>query len=164
VYGQTIGSAARRASETAPLSTLKGMSAFRFYREPAAVCKILIVDDNASFRRSLKAFLSARFARLGIAEAENGAAAMKAIGRARPAVIFMDIKLSGENGLALTRRIKQIYSPAVVILTSYDAVEYREAASACGADYFLAKDAVSGAEVFALIQSFLPNLSSSSEV
>jgi len=125
------------------------------------VCKILIVDDNASFRRSLKAFLSDQFAHLGIAEAENGATAMRKINRARPDLIFMDIKLPGENGLALTRKIKQIYSPAIVILTSYDAVEYREAASACGADYFMAKDAASGAEVFALTQSLLSGPSSS---
>jgi DNA-binding NarL/FixJ family response regulator len=124
------------------------------------VCKILIVDDNASFRHSLKLFLSDRFAHLDIAEAENGAAAMRTIERAKPDLIFMDIKLPDESGLALTRRIKEIYSPAIVILTSYDAIEYREAASACGADYFLAKDAVSGAEVFALTQSFLSGLRS----
>jgi len=126
-----------------------------FFKELAVVCKILIVDDNASFRRFLKAFLSDQFAHLGIVEAENGAAAMRIIDGVRPDLIFMDLKLPGENGLVLTRKIKTIYSPAIVILTSYDAVEYREAASACGADYFLAKDAASGAEVFSLTQSFL---------
>lgn len=125
------------------------------------MCKILIVDDNASFRRSLKAFLSSEFARFGIAEAENGETAMRIIDRSRPELIFMDIKLPDENGLALTRRIKEVYSPAVIILTSYDAIEYREAASACGADYFLAKDAASGAEISKLVQSCLTDSGSS---
>jgi DNA-binding NarL/FixJ family response regulator len=130
-------------------------------RNPATVRKILIVDDNASFRRSLKAFLCDQFAHFAIAEAENGASAMRTIDLARPDLIFMDIKLPGENGLVLTRKIKTIYSPAIVILTSYDAVEYREAASACGADYFLAKDAASAAEVSRLVESYLPGSSSS---
>lgn len=118
---------------------------------------LLIVDDNASFRRSLKAFLSNEFPRLGVAEAENGAVAMRLIDHARPDLIFMDIKLPGENGLVLTRKIKDIYSPVIVILTSYDAVEYREAAAASGADYFLAKDAASGTEISRLIRSHLPD-------
>jgi DNA-binding NarL/FixJ family response regulator len=62
----------------------------------------------------------------------------------RPDLIFMDIKLPGENGLEVTRQIKQVYAYIViVILTSYDIPEYRQQAFRNGADCFISKDQIS---------------------
>ena len=50
----------------------------------------------------------------------------------------MDIRLPGENGLELTKRIKMNYPDIImVILTNYDLPEYREAARESMADYFV---------------------------
>ena len=55
-------------------------------------------------------------------------------------LVFMDIKLPGENGLELTGRIKAQYPDMkIIILTSYDLLEYREAAARFGANDFLTK-------------------------
>ncbi|MGZ3539371.1 MAG: response regulator, partial [Thermodesulfobacteriota bacterium] len=55
-------------------------------------------------------------------------------------IVFMDIRLPGENGLELTKKIKQNYPDIIiVILTSYDLPEYRQAALKRLADCFVPK-------------------------
>ena len=57
-----------------------------------------------------------------------------------PKIVFMDIRLPGENGLELTKKIKKNYPDVIiVVITSYDLPEYRQAARESMADYFLPK-------------------------
>jgi len=71
-----------------------------------------------------------------------------------PDLIFMDIKLDGENGLEITKKIREAQCPAVVIiLTSYDLQEYREAAARCGADHFVSKGTCTAKEILNLVES-----------
>jgi DNA-binding NarL/FixJ family response regulator len=71
----------------------------------------------------------------------------------------MDIKLPGENGLEVTRKMKARYSNIIVIiLTSYDLPEYREAAGQFGADYFLSKGSSSREEIMTLVDSIYSEL------
>ncbi len=68
----------------------------------------------------------------------------------------MDISLPGESGLELTRRIKADYSDVIIIiLTSHDSPEYREAAMRSKADYFFSKAALLNDGVFTLVKSIL---------
>ena len=65
----------------------------------------------------------------------------------------MDIKLPGQNGLEVTRRIKVLHPDMqVVMLTSYDFPEYREAARACGAYNFLSKGSSTAGEIQELME------------
>jgi DNA-binding NarL/FixJ family response regulator len=103
--------------------------------------RILIVDDNAFFLQFLKETLHSRFPSIDILEAANGEEALQKIKTLPPDAIFMDLRLPGENGLELTKKIKAQYPDIiVVILSNYDLPEYREAAYQCGADHFLSKD------------------------
>ena len=114
--------------------------------------KALIVEDNAAFRQSLREMLSERFPTMVVDEAGNGEEAMQKVEASPPNLVFMDIKLPDENGLQVTRKIKAGYSQIrVIILTSYDLPEYREAAGNYGADYFLAKGSASREEIVALV-------------
>ena len=114
--------------------------------------KTLIVEDNAPFRQSLREMLSERFPAMVIDEAESGKEAMQKIQDSLPHLVFMDIKLPDENGLEITRKIKTRYAKIrVIILTSYDLPEYREAANNFGADYFVAKGSSSREEIMALV-------------
>ena len=123
--------------------------------------KILIVEDNLPFRDSLKEILMARFPGLAIDEAGEGNEAMEKVNSLSPDLIFMDIKLPGENGLELTGRIKARYPDMkIIILTSYDLLEYREAAARFGAYDFLTKGSSSGKEILKLVESLLPGASS----
>ena len=116
--------------------------------------QMLIVDDNAPFRQSLREMLREQFSTMGVEEAEDGEDALDKLETFSPHLVFMDIKLPGQNGLEVTREIKARYPKIrVIILTSYDLPEYREAAENYGADYFLSKGSSSSEEIIALVDS-----------
>jgi len=103
--------------------------------------KIMIVDDNALFRQALRSSLHSQFPSFLISEAKDGEEALQAIPTFLPDLIFMDIHLPNGNGLELTRLIKTLFpSIRVVVLTSYDLPEYREAAFLYKADHCASKD------------------------
>ena len=117
--------------------------------------KTLIVEDNATFRQSLKEVLRTRFPLMVIGEAADGEEALREIDALVPDMIFMDIKLPGENGLQVTKKVKTKYPEMIIIiLTYYDSPEHRVAAVQCGANYFLPKGA-SAEEIVELVQSIL---------
>ena len=119
------------------------------------MAKILIVEDNATFRKSLKDLLHTRFPSMEIEEAGDGEKALRKIRAVVPDIIFMDIKLPGENGLQITKKVKAKYPEiSIIILTYYDLPEHREAAFQCGANHFLSK-CTSTQEIVNLIQSTL---------
>jgi DNA-binding NarL/FixJ family response regulator len=104
------------------------------------MCKTLIVEDNVTFRQMLKESLWSRFPTMEIEEEPDGRDLFNKIDSFRPKIVFMDIRLFGENGLELTRKIKENYPDIIiVILTSYDLPEYRQAARESMADYFVPK-------------------------
>ena len=115
--------------------------------------RTLIVEDNSLFRQTLRESLQKSFSRIVIEEAVNGAEALQRINALLPDLILMDIRLPGENGLGLTSKIKEIYPDVTIfVLTNYDTLECRKAASRCGADRFIAKDSLNQLEE--LIKSF----------
>ena len=118
--------------------------------------RVLIVEDSTLFRQLFKKTLHDRFPSVEIYEAIDGKEVLQQVETLRPNLIFMDIRLPGENGLELTKKVKARYSDIiVVILTSYDLPEYREA-SWQYADYFLAKDSSNMENIFTLVESVLP--------
>jgi len=117
--------------------------------------RILIVDDNAFFRKALMERLQMSFPEVAINEVADGGEALREIDAFLPDLIFMDIKLSGESGLELTKKIKAAHPNIIIfIMTSYDLFEYRDAASQYGANRFLAKDSFNWKELEALVKSY----------
>ena len=125
---------------------------------PSAAMKefrILIVDNDDSFRQILKATLRASLPTIAIDEATGGIEALQKIDALLPDLIFMDIRLPGENGLTLTRKIKATHpNTIIVILTSYDKPEYREVAIRNGADRFLVKTSLNPKELEELVKGY----------
>jgi len=118
--------------------------------------RVLIVEDNTLFRQLFKEALHNRFPSVEIYEAIEGGEALLQVETLRPNLIFMDIRLPGENGLQLTQKIKARYpNIIVIILTGYDLPEYREASSQY-ADYFFSKDSLTSKNIFTLVESILP--------
>lgn len=120
------------------------------------MCMALIVEDNAVFRQSLRELLSIKFPFMNIEEAVDGKEALSKFDSSLPDVVFMDIRLPGTNGLELTKRIKANHRKVdVIVLTSYDLPEYRDAAYRSGASYFFTKGVVSGDELTSAVDSLL---------
>ncbi len=116
----------------------------------------MLVEDNFLFMQLLEGNLQDQFPSMEISEAADGAEALKKIKSHSPNLIFMDIQLPGENGLELTRKIKADYPDIIIIiLTSHDLPEYREAAMRYKADYFFSKSVVPSGEIFTLVKSIL---------
>ena len=108
----------------------------------------MLIEDDDGFRRSLASLLTSGFPGILLDEAANSTQAMEKLESFLPHLIFMDIKLPGENGLELTRRIKALHPEVrVIMLTSYDFPEYREAALKSGACGFLSKGSSSAEEI-----------------
>ena len=119
--------------------------------------RVLIVEDSTLFRKLLREMLHDRFPSIEIYEARDGEETLLHAEAVRPHLIFMDIRLPGENGLQLTQKIKARYPKIIVIiLTGYDLPEYREASSQY-ADYFFSKDSSTRESIFTLVESILPN-------
>ena len=119
---------------------------------------ILIVEDNLSFRESLNEALSSQFPATRIVEASNAVEAFRAVSATPPDLMFVDIRLPGETGLEVTRKVKQDHPEIqVVVITNYDLAEYREAARRYGADHFVHKGSASWSEITALVKSLLSN-------
>ncbi len=85
--------------------------------------------------------MQSQFPSLSVFEANDGDEALKAIPTLLPDLILMDIQLPNRNGLELTRLIKGTYPDiTIILLSSYDLPEYREAAFTYKADHCVSKD------------------------
>ena len=124
--------------------------------------KVLLVEDSLHFRLLLKENLKDRFPSMVVEEATEGIEAMQKIDSVCPDLVFMDIRLPGENGLSLTKRIKaQCPDIKVIILTSYDLPEYRQTASQLGASHFIAKGSTTMEEILDMVNSISAELGKS---
>lgn len=119
--------------------------------------RILLVEDNLTYRAMLKKVLLQRFPQLEIGEAGDKEQALLQADSLDPDLILMDIHLPRCNGLDLTRTIKSTHAQSVVIiLSSHDLPEYRNAIQLFGADYFVSKNG-SLEEVFELVEEVISN-------
>jgi len=109
--------------------------------DPAALFKVLLVEDNSIYRDILKHALLKRFPELVVFGADSGDTAIDIIDIDSPDLVFMDINLkAGLNGLDLTRKVKAEHSEIkIFILSQHDTPEYRNIAVQNGADDFLPK-------------------------
>ncbi|MFK7801058.1 MAG: response regulator [Anaerolineae bacterium] len=98
--------------------------------------KVFFIDDHQIFRDGLRILLEAMPDFEVVGEAENGTDILAKMGEARPDVLLMDIQMPGENGIELTRQVKQAYPEInVLMLTMFEdeqSVFNSMQAGACG--------------------------------
>jgi len=102
--------------------------------------RLLVADDHALFRDSLKSLLEARGHEV-VAEAGTGEEAIELARRHRPDIVLMDLSMPGMGGLEATRALCQDGSETrVVVLTASTQEEDLFEALKAGAQGYLLKD------------------------
>lgn len=120
------------------------------------MARILIVEDNDSFRIQLSRFLRERFPNLEVAEVSRGDKVLEEVNTLMPDLILMDVRLPGENGLVVTKEVKRVHPEiSVIVMTINDDPCYRQAAYSNGADFFVVKGKLSLHDMEAMIASLL---------
>lgn len=104
------------------------------------VMKLLIVEDNPSVRRILKTMVASLANE--ILECADGDESVIIYRAEKPDFVLMDINLRGEtNGIDATSQIRDFDPNAkIIIVTSYDEKDLRQAADKAGACGFILKD------------------------
>lgn len=103
--------------------------------------RVLLADDHAFVRESIRQFLEKEPDLEVIGEAADGAQMITLASQLRPDVIVADVAMPTVNGIDATKQIK-IDNPsvAVLILTAYDFDQYVFALLEAGATGYLLKD------------------------
>ena len=105
--------------------------------------RVMLADDQKLVRAGFRSILDGEDDITVVAEAGDGAEAVRVAAVSRPDVVLMDIRMPVLDGLEATRRI--VADPAlsevrVVILTTFDLDDYVYTALKAGASGFLVKD------------------------
>lgn len=99
--------------------------------------RVLIVDDETSIRRYLRAALSAQG--FTIYEAGDGQDAINAVVSYHPDIIILDLGLPDFDGIEVTRRLREWSGTPIVVLSVREAENDKIAALDAGADDYLTK-------------------------
>jgi two-component system response regulator AtoC len=99
---------------------------------------VLIVDDERTLVRAVKAFLAEAGYEAEVAG--NAEQALELLPKLRPDVVFADVRLPGMSGIDLLRRIRE-FDPAiaVIIMTAYGTIEGAVEAVKLGAFDYIKK-------------------------
>jgi two-component system KDP operon response regulator KdpE len=93
--------------------------------------RVLVVDDEASIRRYLRAALSAQG--FAVYEAANGQEALNAVIADHPEIIILDLGLPDIDGIEVTRRLREWSQTPIIILSVREAEQDKIAALDAGA-------------------------------
>lgn len=100
--------------------------------------RVLIVDDQPSALKGLKAILAFYPEILVVGEARNGQEAVQLVAKQEPDVVVMDLQMPVMDGMEATRLIKRQWPVIKVVVLTVQAARRGEAFCA-GADHFLLK-------------------------
>src|ERR1039458_2215062 len=104
--------------------------------------KVSIIEDNDQLRATLARLLNRAEGFQGLSQYPDAETALAALPAAPPAVVLVDIKLPGMNGVELVRKLK-LAAPQIlaVMLTAYEDTDNIFNALAAGAAGYLLKRA-----------------------
>lgn len=103
--------------------------------------RVLLADDHAFVRESIRQFLEKESDLEVVGEAGDGEQMIALTEKLKPDVIVADVAMPKLNGIEATKQIKELHpSVAILILTAYDFDQYVFALLEAGATGYLLKD------------------------
>lgn len=119
--------------------------------------RTVIVEPSTDLRRALRDTLRESFPLMKVLQAKDRQQALSKIAAAQPDLVFLDIRMPGGQGLQLIQRVRAACARArVVVLGSHELPEYRQAALAQGADYYLSNVSCTPDDILGLVESAVP--------
>jgi two-component system invasion response regulator UvrY len=107
----------------------------------AQAVSVLIVDDQAPFRRAAAAVVKLTGGFEVVGEADSGEEAVELTGILAPQMVLMDINMGGISGIEATRQITAASPDVVVVLLStYQADDLPADAATSGAATYVNKE------------------------
>ncbi|MEV0081730.1 response regulator transcription factor [Saccharopolyspora sp. NPDC050642] len=103
--------------------------------------RVLLADDEALFRSTLRLLVDATPGMVVVGEAATGSAAVELAAEEAADVVVMDVRMPELDGIDATARITALpQAPKVLVLTTFDLDDYVYRALHAGAGGFLLKD------------------------
>jgi DNA-binding NarL/FixJ family response regulator len=111
--------------------------------------RVLVVDDHRGFRASARTLLELEGFEV-VAEAEDGASAIRLVTAIEPDLVLLDIALPDMSGFDVAERIAKVRSK-VILVSSREPGDFGKRIRRSGALGFVSKDDLSGAAVRELL-------------
>jgi DNA-binding response OmpR family regulator len=99
--------------------------------------KILVVDDEPSLLSLIRDILADEGCE--ILTAPNGKTALEVFKERQPSLVLLDVMLPDINGYIVCKRIRQISTVPIIMVTAKDGVEEETVGLECGADDYIKK-------------------------
>ena len=104
------------------------------------IMNVVLVDDSLLVRERVANIISEIPGAKVIGEAGNSIEAIELVRKTKPDVVILDIKMPGESGLQVLRKLKNEFEGLkIIMLTNYSDSQYKAECLMHGADYFLCK-------------------------
>jgi two-component system, LytTR family, response regulator len=89
---------------------------------PQPSLRVLVVDDEAPARRKILRLLRDEVSAEVVGEADSGEAAVGAIKKQRPDLVFLDVQMPGMDGFGVIRALgaAKVALPRVIFVTAHD--------------------------------------------
>jgi CheY-like chemotaxis protein len=119
--------------------------------------KILVVDDNSD-NRDILVFRLRRMGNFELLTASDGREALEVAARARPDLIFMDLRMpvmDGYEAIILLRQTEWGKDLPIIAVTAASSEEYREKAFKAGCSAFIAKPIIDYSIIKKMIRQML---------
>ena len=119
---------------------------------------IVVVDDEPDLRLGMQDYLQRQGYRVSVAD---GAAALRALLARQPAdLVILDVRMPGEDGIAVARQLRSTSPIGIIMVTSLDDAVDRVVGLEVGADDYVAKP-FDPRELLARVRSVLRRTSAS---
>ena len=110
-------------------------------RRAAESIRVVLADDHALMRRSLRLLLDGEEGLEVVAEADDHMSAVQSVQAHRPDVLVLDLRMGGGSGVEAIRTLgERVPNTKIVILTMEDNPVFAQRALTAGASAFVVKD------------------------